>query len=81
MTDTNKLLGIINNNGVKLKVLAEKIGITPYGLANKIYNRTEFKTGEVAKLCQLLGIKSLKEREDIFFKNKDDSKSTTKRVK
>lgn len=78
MTDTNKLLGIINNNGIKLKVLAKKIGITPYGLANKIYNRTEFKAGEIVKLCQLLGIKSLKEIEDIFFKNKDDFKSTAK---
>lgn len=78
MTDTDKLLEIIHNNGIKLKVLAEKIGITPYGLANKIYNRTEFKTGEVVKLCKLLGIKNLKEREEIFFKNKDDFKSMTK---
>ena len=42
----------------------------------KINNEREFKTSEVAALCELLEIESLEVKEAIFFKQKDDFKST-----
>lgn len=67
MTNTAALRQVISDRGIKLKFLAEKLGISPYGLSLKIENKNEFKAGEIKLLCELLGITSLKERERIFF--------------
>lgn len=67
MTNSRMLRAIIAKSGKTYKHLAERIGITPYSLAKKIDNSTEFKTGEVKILCDELGIKSLSLKEKIFF--------------
>ena len=67
MTDTILLNEIIQNSGYKRKFLAGQLGITPFGLDKKINNVTEFKASEIDKLCSLLGIKTLSEKERIFF--------------
>lgn len=72
MTDTKALREIIDASGLKYKSIAESLGITPFGLQNKIDNVTEFKSSEVKKMCNLLGINSLKKKEDIFFADKVD---------
>ena len=76
MTDTEKLRTLIERKGLKLKFVAECLGLSPYGLQLKIENKREFKTSEVAKLCEILDITSLREKEEIFFTNKDDYKSS-----
>lgn len=68
MTDTNALKKLINNNGLKMKYVAEQLGLSPYGFSLKVENKKEFKTSEVAALCELLNIDSLAEKEKIFFK-------------
>lgn len=67
LTDSKELRRIIRNKGLKLKFVAEKLGLSPYGLSRKIDNKQEFKTGEIAVLCELLEITSLEHKESIFF--------------
>lgn len=76
MTNSKELLRIISEKGLKLKFVAEFLGLSPYGLSLKINNRNEFKTSEVSALCELLEISDLKEKELIFFNQNDDLKST-----
>ena len=74
MTDSDALKALIKSRGLKLKYVADYLGLTSYGFALKLNNKQEFKTSEVAALCELLEIKSLKEA--LFFKQKDDLKSS-----
>ena len=67
MTDTIALKELISKNGLKMKFVAEYLGLSPYGFQLKVENKQEFKTSEVAALCELLKIDSLKEKERIFF--------------
>lgn len=76
MTDTEVLKELIISKGLKLKYVAQYLGLSSYGLSMKINNEREFKTSEVAALCELLEIESLEMKEAIFFKQKDDFKST-----
>lgn len=70
MTDSAVLREIIEKKGLKLSFLAEQLGLSGYGFALKVDGKNEFKTSEVAKLCELLGITSLREKERIFFARK-----------
>ena len=70
MTNTNLLRQKIDESGLKLQFIAEQVGISRFALLQKIENRTEFRVSEVATLCKLLGIKTMTERERIFFADK-----------
>lgn len=72
MTNSKRLRELIEDKGLKYSYVAESIGLTYQGLINKIDNVREFKTSEVNKLCEILGITSLKEKERIFFAPKVD---------
>ena len=76
MTNSKLLRELIESKGLKLKYVAEKLGLSPYGFQLKLDNKREFKTGEVAILCEILEINSLKKKEEIFFAHEDDLKST-----
>ena len=67
MTDTEKLKEKIRASGYKIGFIAEQMGLSRQGLYHKINDRHEFTTGEVQKLCNILGIDSLEERSEIFF--------------
>lgn len=67
MTNTELLLAAIKKSGYKRSYIAEQIGRTPYCLALKINNVSEFTTREVDALCKLLSIDTLEEKERIFF--------------
>nr|DAL99622.1 MAG TPA: hypothetical protein [Caudoviricetes sp.]DAY69453.1 MAG TPA: hypothetical protein [Caudoviricetes sp.] len=53
-----------------MKYVAEYLGLSAYGFQLKVENKQEFKTSEVAALCELLEINSLTEKEEIFFDKK-----------
>lgn len=72
MTDTTRLNQIIEETGLKKKFLAQKLGLTPYGLAKKINGETEFKASEITKICQILDIQDIQDKWSIFFANKVD---------
>lgn len=67
MTDTVALKKKIDESGYKQSYIAEKMGLTSFGFANKVNNKTEFKSSEIKLLCEILNISSLREKESIFF--------------
>lgn len=67
MTNTELLKAKIKEKGLKQGFIAEQLGLTSYGFANKMNNKTDFKSQEIKILCSLLDITSLREKESIFF--------------
>ena len=66
MTNTSLLEQYIEKSGYKKSFIAQKLGLTAYGLTLKINNKSEFKANEITILCKLLKI-SAKDKEAIFF--------------
>lgn len=79
MTDTQELLKIIEKSGLRKGFIAEKLGLTTYGLQKKVENKSQFKAEEIKTLCEVLKITSLEEKEKIFFAD-DVDKMTTKKT-
>lgn len=67
MTDTEALKRKITEQGLKQGFIADKLGLSSYGFANKLNNKSEFKATEISLLCKLLNITNLSEKESIFF--------------
>lgn len=72
MTDSIQLKALIEKKGLKFKYIADCLDISAYTLALKINNQREFKTSEIIKLCDVLEIRSLSQKENLFFKKQDD---------
>ena len=70
LVNTELLNQKITDVGKTRKYLSLKCGVTPQTLWNKINNMYDFTSTEVLILCKELNIKSLKEREQIFFAQK-----------
>lgn len=67
MTNTDLLIKKIDESGFKRSYIAKALGLSTYGFANKVNNKTEFYSSEIKILCELLHIDTLEERENIFF--------------
>lgn len=67
MADSSALRKLIAERGLKMKFIAESLGLSQYGFQLKVDNKNDFKISEVKVLCKLLGIESLEEKERIFF--------------
>lgn len=67
MTNTELLMDFIKKSGLKLGFIADQMDLSRFGLSKKINNDSEFKASEIEKLCNLLDITSLEDRERIFF--------------
>ena len=76
MTDTKRLLEVIERSGLRKGFIASKLGITTYGFQKKVENKSQFKAEEIKILCELLNITSLKEKEKIFFAENVDKTPT-----
>jgi hypothetical protein len=66
MTNTALLEKYIEDSGYKKSFIANQIGITPYALAMKINNKSEFKGNEMTIISKLLKIDA-ETRDAIFF--------------
>lgn len=66
MINTTLLRQKIDESGYKLTYLAEKCGLTYYGLMKKVNNETEFKVSEIMRLKELLNLTD-EDATDIFF--------------
>lgn len=75
MVNTKKLQGKMKENGFTLKSLADRIGLTPTGLFNKVHNLSEFNVSEVQRMASILALTS-EERDAIFFAQNVDLEST-----
>lgn len=69
MTDSEALSKAIENSGLKLTFIANKLELSREGFYKKLNNQTEFKASEIVKLQDTLNL-SNKERDKIFFTNK-----------
>ena len=67
MTNTNLFKKKMKDKGLKQMYIAEKIGITSYSLSLKINNKNDFKSKEIQKICEILSINTLEEKDKIFF--------------
>ena len=67
MTNTKLLQIKINESGLKIGFIAEYVGISRQLLWKKINNKTPFNQYEIEKLCNILKITTLREKEAIFF--------------
>lgn len=67
MTNTELLEQKIQESGKKKKYLAARCGLTPNGFRNCCRNLAEFKISQVDILCEELGVKTLTERDRLFF--------------
>lgn len=76
VTNTELLRKVIKESGLKYGYIAGFLGLTRNGLLKKVNNKTEFKASEIQKLCILLKIQEAKVKEQIFFANFVDKKST-----
>lgn len=70
MTDSKAVRELIQSKGLKLKYIAKQLGLSDYGFLKKLDNISEFRPSEINKLCEILGITSLKEKDRLFFKKK-----------
>lgn len=66
MTDTDKLQGKMREKKLTLSSLADKVGLSPTGLFNKIHNDREFTVSEMLAVSDCLALTPI-EREQIFF--------------
>ena len=72
MTDTEALKALIKSKGLKYTFIAHELNLSLQGFYYKLTNVREFKPSEIVKLCELLDITSLKDKEQLFFKKKVD---------
>ncbi|MBR6405275.1 MAG: helix-turn-helix transcriptional regulator [Lachnospiraceae bacterium] len=77
MTNEILLRQKIDASGLKMRFIAEKIGISYQALLNKIRNKTEFTAQEILRFSELLHL-TIDEKEAIFFcMNVDDMSTAT----
>ena len=69
MTNTVLLNQKIADSGIKKAKIAAALGVTYGALWQKVNNKRDFKASEIQKLCSLLGIETLQQKEEIFFAN------------
>jgi hypothetical protein len=67
MTNTVLLKEKIDKSGLKIGFIADFVGISRQLLWKKVNNLTPFNQYEIDKMCEVLRITSLKEKEAIFF--------------
>lgn len=64
--DYEKLNEVIDGSGLKRSFIARSIGLSPKVFHDRTSGITQWKSGEILKFCNLLGLKK-KQRDDIFF--------------
>lgn len=77
--NTELLELIIRASGIRYNYIANELKVTPFTLAKKIRNESEFKVSQINKLCEILKINSAETRMAIFFPRSVDFKSTINR--
>lgn len=64
--DIDRLRSTIDDSGIKLKFICEKMGLSRYGLYKKLNGSSEFTASEMKEMQNILHL-SNKERDEIFF--------------
>lgn len=69
MTNADLLKKKIKESGLQQKFIYTELGISRFTWYKKRDGKLDFKAAEIQHLCRLLGITSLREKEQIFFAN------------
>ena len=77
MTDLARLRQLIKGKGLLLSYVAKEIGISKQSMSLKINGYREFTAAEIGRLCDVLQITRLSDKESIFFA-KDVAKNASK---
>ena len=76
MTNSELLKKKIEERGLKISFIVDKLG-TSYGwFKKKLNNEKEFNATEMQILCEILGITDLAEKDRIFFAKNVEKSST-----
>ena len=67
MTNSDLLKQVIEESGLKIGFIASFVGISRQLLWKKVNNLTPFNQYEIDKMCEVLKITSLRQKESIFF--------------
>lgn len=67
MTNSELLKKKIEESGLKISHIASFVGISRQLLWKKVNNKTSFNQYEIEKMCSILKITKLSEKESIFF--------------
>lgn len=67
MTNKELLKQKIDESGLKVSFIADFVGISRQLLWKKVNNKTPFNQFEIEKMCSVLKITKLSEKEAIFF--------------
>lgn len=67
MVNTEALKNLISQKGLKMSHICRATGINRTSLWKKINGMTEFKSSEVVKMCEVLGITTKREWDAYFF--------------
>lgn len=76
VTNTKELNRLIHESGLTKSYIADNLGISLYSFQLKRENKSQFTAEQIKILCELLNIKSLKEKERIFFATNVDKLPT-----
>jgi predicted transcriptional regulator len=68
MGNMSRLQEIIKESGYKKRHIAKELGISHQSFYNRLSGKSEFKSSEISKLCEVISI-SKKVRDEIFFAN------------
>ena len=77
MTNSKLIRKTIKDRGLKIGYVAEKMGLSHYGLQKKMDNKTEFKVSEIEAFCHAVGGIPKDDMFKIFFADEVDYSSTT----
>lgn len=69
MTDVELLDSKIKQSGLTIKYIVSKLGISRTSFYKKKNGEWPFNQYEIERLCKVLNITTLKEKESIFFKH------------
>lgn len=67
MTNSELLKQKIQVSGLRPKIFYERLGISRSAWYKKLNGESPFKVEEITIVCEILNIKSLREKEQIFF--------------
>lgn len=70
MTNTELLNFYIQKSGFKKAHIAKAAGIPQGSFSKKIKNKRSFSPEEIVVICKMLGIRTLKDRDAVFFADK-----------
>ena len=80
MADLARISRVIDDNGYKKEFVAQRLGMSPTSLSNKLAGRTPFTLKEANDFCDLFKITDVTEKTSLFFAPDVDRCGTNKEV-